>query len=107
MDQLAPQHRGEVGVSDGEATDKVVFECLDGPLGRIRAMIMWLNKLEANFGFFQVGFDGGGGNVIHNVEGRFESAFCQVGDILFERCNDGCFGCVGDGRSQDAFVVQS
>ena len=49
----------------------MVFERLDGPFGRIDAMVVWLDELGRAILLLHECFDGRGGLIVRDVENGF------------------------------------
>jgi hypothetical protein len=68
--EVVPQLKREVSVGGAQATDEMVFECLNRTLSCIGAVIIWLDKLYLPSAGSHERFDGGRCLIVGNGEGR-------------------------------------
>ena len=94
-----------MSIACAESRDHVILECLYRSLGRVDAMVVWLNKLNVDVAVVEISLDGFGGDIVDNIEYWFESALgevlnvvlkggdcCHVLSILHWCCEDGIGG---------------
>ena len=88
LSELVPKLQREIDIRCAQATDEVVFERLDRPLGGVDAVIGWFNKLPFAVLLFEVRFERRGGLVVGYVESGLVSFAGKVSKNVVECFND-------------------
>ena len=89
LGHLIPQLEGPVVVGAAQATDEVVFKCLDGALRGVDAVVRRLDELPPAVFFLQEVLDGLGRLVVGDVEGGPMALVFELIEDIFECFDDG------------------
>ena len=89
-----PQIEGEIWVCAAQTSDKMVFECPDGPFRCVSSVNMRWHKLTLDVFFIEERFESFGCFVVESLKFGFESGLGKGVNCF---ATGGCRGCIGSG----------
>ena len=102
---MVPQLERELGICGAEATDKMIFECLNCAFGGIDTMIIRVDELDFSMVFVHEVFYRGHGLIVGDVEDWGVSFLGEQLMYLCKCCYNVFIGGRFDGNGKDIISI--